>query len=135
ERPRLESVPDWPVRMRLFNEREVTGTFVSGHPLDPYIELVEAYKKQNPVPPDLAEQGIRLFAGVIVEVKRRTTRKGDPMWFVRLNDGAEDVEMAVFARTHERYGAFVQEGGAVAALAKEDGGRYAGKLTMEAVLP
>lgn len=84
-------------------ERELLGLYVSGHPLEPYREQlrqVEAVplRELNGKP---AKAHVRV-AGLLTQVKRITTKRGEPMAFATLEDGSRSVEVVVFPRIYEQ---------------------------------
>ncbi|MBI5404807.1 MAG: DNA polymerase III subunit alpha, partial [Candidatus Kerfeldbacteria bacterium] len=80
-------------------EKQLLGFYVSAHPLDAYRDLLE----NSHIAPlnqlgDL-ENGARVrVAGVVADVTRKTTRTGEVMLFVRLEDRSGSVEVLVFPK-------------------------------------
>lgn len=96
ELPPLEEIP---LREKLALEKEITGFYITGHPLDAYKEKIACFKsitalKEANLPDDTP---VRL-AGIISDVKRMTTRKGEPMCIVQIEDFAQSMEVVVFPR-------------------------------------
>ncbi len=113
--PPLPDVPEYPLRMLLAMEKEVTGVYISGHPLDEYrqalsaltantamIEEIREALKDNPATA-LSYDGMTVrMGGLIAEVRQKTTRAGGMMAFVTLEDLTGQVEALVFPRVYER---------------------------------
>lgn len=81
--------------MRL--EKETLGMYVSSHPLKGHeaaIERAGAITTARLV--DAADRANVTVVGMVARVKRFTTRKGDPMAFVQLDDLEGSVEVIVF---------------------------------------
>ena len=132
-RKMVEVRPDWPPVMRLFQEKEVTGAFVSGHPLDPYREFIDAVNRRpNDV---LSEKRYRYLTGVVTDTKSRKTKTGKPMYFVTFSDVTGDQELAMFGDTYERFSAHVGPEQAVFVVSRDGQGAFAGKYSVEAVMP
>ena len=131
--PPVKVRPEWPATMRLFQEKDVTGAFVSGHPLDPYREFIDAVKRRED--DHMGGSHYRYLTGVVTAIKTRKTKTGKGMWFVTFSDGTKDHELTMFEDTHERYGAFVGPEQAVFVVAKNGKGSWAGKFSVEAILP
>lgn len=89
---------------RLTWEKELLGLFVSGFPLDPWKEKIEARgididKVRHDVP-----DGKEVSLAVIIErYKITVTKKGDKMALVTLRDYRGTIEVAVFPETYKRY--------------------------------
>lgn len=81
-------------------EKETTGFYITGHPLDQYKEKLKNL-------PDLTEltadhirnrQTVRI-GGILSDTKRITTKKGETMCFATLEDYTGRMEITVFPRT------------------------------------
>jgi DNA polymerase-3 subunit alpha len=104
---RLPNVPDWEEHVRLANEKEILGFWISGHPLEKYQEKIEdlhalkssevlAMKRSTPKNEDIA------MAGLITAVRVAKTRKGDLMAGLVMEDMHGRVEAAVFPEAYKR---------------------------------
>lgn len=100
---RLPDIPEIPKEQLLTLEKEITGFYVTGHPLDVFRD------KMNGFTP-LAElvsgeytdgKGVRV-AGLILSAKRITTRNGDMMCFIALEDFTDQIEVVIFSRVFEK---------------------------------
>jgi DNA polymerase-3 subunit alpha len=99
-------------------EKEVTGLYLSGHPMDEYRALL---RNSNVVPiaeimecfetggDDYADEQLVLIAGVVQQVKMKTTRNNTMMAYVTLEDDAGAMELLVFSNTINQYGAYLSE--------------------------
>jgi len=104
---RLANTPDWEESVRLANEKEILGFWISGHPLEKYQEKIEdlhafkttevlAMKRSTPKNEDIA------VAGLITGVRIAKTRKGDLMAGLVLEDMHGRVEAAVFPEAYKK---------------------------------
>ena len=96
--PSLPQVEDYSLRERLEGEKEATGLYISGHPFEQHDAKVRSYSncsisdlklwkgRKNPL----------LVGGMILSVKERTTKNGDPMGTIELEDGEARVEAVCF---------------------------------------
>ncbi len=100
--PELPDLEEWDDKYRLVLEKESLGFYMSGHPLDQYIETIEKYTSHNGVSiaeaPD--EIAVRL-GGIIIEHKIIRTKKGDQMAFITIEDLYGSVEIVVFPSIFE----------------------------------
>lgn len=85
-------------------EKELLGLFVSGFPLDPWKEKIEArgidIEKVHAETPDGKEVSIAI---IIERTRITTTKKGDQMALLTLRDYQGAIEVAVFPETYKRY--------------------------------
>jgi DNA polymerase-3 subunit alpha len=79
------------------HEKEVLGFFLSGHPLDEYRQRAQAYGAVF-IPQLMKLKGQKRVRtiGLVTHVKRITTKKGDAMAFVQLEDHGQELETVVF---------------------------------------
>ncbi|MBM3127524.1 MAG: DNA polymerase III subunit alpha [Chloroflexi bacterium] len=99
----LPDEPEVPNRDKLADEKELTGAYFSDNPL---MRLAKNSSNRvthfaNQLDESLARQTITL-AGVVTSVRVITTKKGDPMAFVSLEDPSGATEITIFPKTFER---------------------------------
>ncbi len=84
----LPDLPEMPRRLMLQNEKELTGFYVTGHPLDEYKDAMKRYMPlyqfigENEIPDGRQVK----VAGIISECRLKNTKKGDPMALLTLED-------------------------------------------------
>ena len=112
------NVPEYPFREILYQEKEITGVYISGHPLDEYYDELEKLPYSSAFLRDLEEQpdrgisrdGMPLkLGGLVVEAHGKATKKGSMMGFVTLEDLTGQVEGILFPRVWELYGKRLEE--------------------------
>jgi DNA polymerase-3 subunit alpha len=101
-------VDPWKDRDLLQNEKDLLGFYVTGHPLDPFvdelhlhgvtdIEVISAGKK-------VQNRDEVTIAGVVTEMTERPLKSGDGrMAFVTFEDKTGHLEVLVFSRPFEEY--------------------------------
>ena len=123
-------------------EMEVLGMYVSGHPLEEYIPMLEKYANTRSIDfyPDedgniLLESGRKVVVGgLLTEVNKRFTKRGDMMAICTLEDMYGRIELVVFSKAFESYGSELIEGGKVFVKGRVDtSGEEEGKLIVETV--
>ncbi len=78
--PPLPDVPDWPEPERLAREKEALGFFISGHPLDRFRDVVQAYDRVNSRNlKEHAGQKIEL-ACVVTSISRQISKRDNSEW-------------------------------------------------------
>ena len=124
----FSSAPDFtkceelPKNERLYFEKEVSGMYFSGHPLEEYREISEALNspktsylyecletgKEN----DIDNQNVS-FLGVVTSVKKKVTKKDEIMAFCGVEDLFGNIEMIVFPKNFIMYGNLLSVGSIV----------------------
>ncbi len=108
----LPPLSDLPLRQRLAMEREMSGVYITGHPLDDYRPQLAQFTFTTADLDDLDEQedhGLSLdgryveMAGILAEVKGKSTKKGAYMGFLTLEDLSGQIECLVFPKVYEKY--------------------------------
>ena len=99
-------------------EKETTGIYLSGHPMDDYrrllknthvVPIAELMREDRPY----ADDQIVSVAGIIQVVKTKTTRNNSMMAYVTLEDDTASIEMLVFSNVIGQYGGYIRENSAV----------------------
>jgi DNA polymerase-3 subunit alpha len=99
---RLSEEIQWPLAERMAQEKEAFGFYFSGHPVDNYRHLADAYGAQSygdlcamPAP---AEGGriAAVMAGMAENVRKRTSRKGNPFVTATLSDSSGQFFASAF---------------------------------------
>lgn len=95
--PDIDEVP----KAELLNwEKEATGFYITGHPLDQYASKLENLPRIGSLQPDaVRDKQVVRIGGMLTEAKRITTKKGDTMCFATVEDFTDSVEVTVFPRT------------------------------------
>ena len=105
-------------------EKETTGLYLSGHPMDGYREAV---RRIGAVPLGAvmadfaAEDGPSRFAdnqnitvaGVVAAAKTRTTRSNTLMSYIQLEDDTGSMELMAFQKALDKGGIYVKENAAI----------------------
>ncbi len=120
----LKDIPEFSSRELMAMEKEVTGLYLSGHPMDEYREAV---KKSGAFPMGAiladfaAEDGPQryrdnqnaILAGIVAGVKTKTTRNDSLMAYITLEDDTGSMELLAFSRVLEESGNYLKAGQAV----------------------
>jgi DNA polymerase-3 subunit alpha len=96
--PPLPEIPDWDSRMRLQFEKESLGFYISGHPLDHYSEQIRsACTDDTQSVKEKREGSDVVLCGLFSIIKEITTKRGDRMAFLNLEDKNGTIEVVAFA--------------------------------------
>ena len=121
----FSSAPDFsrceelPKNERLYFEKEVSGMYFSGHPLEEYRAISEALNspktsylyecletgREN----DIDNQNVS-FLGIVTSVKKKVTKKDEIMAFCGVEDLFGNIEMIVFPKNFIMYGHLLSVG-------------------------
>ena len=103
---------------KLLWEKELLGVYVSGHPLDQFVNELNKRSTIAQIKND-GRNGIPVVtAGMIETVKELLTKKGDRMAFVQLSNHTDSIEMVTFPETFQAYKDLLVPGTCVAIKGK-----------------
>jgi DNA polymerase-3 subunit alpha len=84
-------------------EKETLGLYVSEHPLSPLREQLRRKTDATIAELERRRDGeVVTVGGIVGELKHMTTKKGDPMVFMRLDDVTGGTECVVFNSTYQQ---------------------------------
>ncbi len=90
-------IPEWPESQLLAFERELLGFYVTTHPLTKYEKTLKAYATASTdTLAEFRDQEEVTIGGVVDGLKEITTKKGDRMGFLTLQDLSGSCEIVVF---------------------------------------
>ena len=99
-------------------EKETTGIYISGHPMDDYramlkgthvVQIGNLMDEENPY----QDESIVSVAGIVQSVKMKTTRNNSMMAYVTVEDDTAAIEMLAFSNVLGQYGGYLKENNAV----------------------
>jgi DNA polymerase-3 subunit alpha len=100
----VPDLPDWDKRTKLAFEREMLGLYVSDHPLQG-LEHILAAERDIGIGELLADDGPRectvTIAGMITNITRKTTRRGDIWAVITVEDLEASIEVLLFPKAYE----------------------------------
>ncbi len=95
--PPLPSLEEWDQAQRLKYERELTGFYISAHPLARYEATLSALSTTTTVGlKECPDGGEVKICGIIATVKSMLTKKGDRMAYLTVEDLQGTIEVIVF---------------------------------------
>ena len=104
-------------------EKETTGIYISGHPMDDYRQLL----KNTSVVPISALSGeecrfqdeqIVSIAGIVQTIKMKMTRNNTMMAYVTIEDDTASIELIVFSNALNEHGGYLRENAPVVVVGK-----------------
>ena len=121
--PPLEKTEDFSAADKLNMEKEVTGMYLSGHPMAAYAGLYQegGYARMDEILQSAGEretgryqdgQWVTLL-GMVVGVRKKATKNNAQMAFATLEDMYGAITALVFPKVLEQYGSLLYEGAVV----------------------
>jgi DNA polymerase-3 subunit alpha len=101
--PPVPQAEPWPLIDKLTREKEVTGIFMSGHPLDDYRLEVENFTN---CPLDLIDnfKDRKLkIAGIVTDTQHRVSKKGTGYGIFTIEDFRGSLELKLFNEDYKKY--------------------------------
>mgnify|MGYP002527758878 CR=1 FL=1 len=118
----VPNIPELSAQEKMSLEKQTTGLYLSGHPMDDYRpllrgmdvvpigEILECFENGEDTYQD--EQIVNI-AGIVEAVKMKTTKSGSMMAYVTVEDSTGAMEMLVFSGVLGQYGSMLYENSAV----------------------
>ncbi len=125
----LPDLPEYTPQELMNMEKETTGLYLSGHPMDQYRELAKEFGavtigsilsdfQREDGPKEYRDEQRVSIAGVISTYRTRTTRNNTLMAYVKLEDDTAAMELLCFSRTLNDSGSYIRENSAILATGK-----------------
>jgi DNA polymerase III subunit alpha len=117
--PKLPVCEPWPLAQQLDHEKEVTGMYMSGHPLDnflfemkhysisPLVEFTEFKQMVNTLPNPA--KSFRL-AGLVVDAQHRLTKTGKNFGILTIEDFSGKAEFMLWSEDYVKYTNYMEKG-------------------------
>ncbi len=95
-------------------EKETTGIYISGHPMDdyrPYLKNTHVVHISKLMDEEsrYEDDTIVSVAGIVQSVKMKTTRNNSMMAYITLEDDTAAIEMLAFSNVLNQYGGYLRE--------------------------
>jgi len=119
----IPKLPELSKADRMLMEKETTGIYLSGHPMDDYRQ----YLKNTHVVPISAlmdeqspykDDQIVSIAGIVQTLKVKTTRNNSMMAYVTIEDDTAAIEMLAFSNTLKEHGGYLAENRAIVVVGR-----------------
>jgi DNA polymerase-3 subunit alpha len=136
EAPALPDVPEWDRPQLLAGEKETLGFYITGHPLAEHRGLIARHTSVTTE--DLAslpDKSTVKLGAIVTAVKEISTKNGDRMAFVTLEDMQGSVEAVVFPDLYRSSMLHLAKDSAVLVKGQVDIGEETVKLLLSEVQP
>jgi DNA polymerase-3 subunit alpha len=117
--PKIPACEPWPLVELLDHEKDVTGMFMSGHPLDNFRFEIKHYGitrlgEFNEIKDaiNLSPNAGRTFrlAGLVVDAQHRLTKTGRQFGSLMIEDYSGKTELMLWSDDYTRYAAYLEKG-------------------------
>jgi DNA polymerase-3 subunit alpha len=99
----------WTAVEMLAAEKAALGFYISGHPLERYLEVLQNVKAVGSSELSGLNTGSRVTSGgIIAELQMRTTKKGDKFALLRLEDEAGGTKCVLWPEVYRKHSALLQ---------------------------
>ena len=120
----LPDIPEFSPQELMTMEKETTGLYLSGHPMDAYREEIRRFNTPTiaSILADFAQEGgpVRFsddqrisVCGVVTSSKTKTTRNNSLMAYVVVEDDTASIELLCFSRVLDTCGPYLRENQAI----------------------
>ena len=115
-------IPELTLSQKLSQEKEATGLYFSGHPLDSYSDNVSHINHEDIVSLLVDDEEARAektdkkitLVGVLENITVKTTQKGDKMAFFTLSDRYGEIDCIAFPKTYSQISYLIRDDAALA---------------------
>ena len=117
--PKLADCPHWPLTVQLDHEKEVTGMFLSGHPLDHYRFEMKHYGVTPIADFNEFKEAIKMhpnpgrpfrIIGLVADAQHRIARSGNKYGNFVIEDYSGKTEIVLFSEDYLRLTPVLQQG-------------------------
>ena len=110
----MPKLPELTLMERMLMEKETTGLYLSGHPMDDYRQALKGTRvipmgKLLAEDSGFADEQVVTVAGVIQSVKTKTTRNNTLMAYVTVEDDTGSMEMLAFSNALTQHGNLIRD--------------------------
>ena len=122
----MERCPEYPKEYLLEKEKEYTGIYISGHPLDEFNDVLNSCTTAEQILESRKGTFVKT-AGSIKDIRQVTTKKGDPMAFVLVETLDGEFEVIAFPETFSNAFHLLTVGAIIAIDGRTDNGKVIAK--------
>ncbi|MBK6564388.1 MAG: DNA polymerase III subunit alpha [Saprospiraceae bacterium] len=108
--PKPEKVQEWNQIEKLEKEREVTGIYISGHPLDDYTLEFNYFINCPLEKADQIEGQLLKMGGMVKDVHFGSTQKGNPYTRFTMVDFTGEFQISLYNESHEMWKHLISPG-------------------------
>jgi DNA polymerase-3 subunit alpha len=120
--PKIPDCPPWPLIVQLDHEKEVTGMFLSGHPLDNYKFEMKHYGITSLLEFNEFKEAVvlhpnpnRLFRliGLVADAQHKISRQGNKYGTFIIEDYSGKTDLVLWSEDYVKYANYLQQGSTI----------------------
>ena len=117
-------MPEWPDHQLLAQEKELLGFYVTGHPLTPYVPILEKYALANTSTiAQLPSRSLTRIGGLIAAVQNGVSKKsGKPYCLATLEDQEGSVQLLCLNENYDKFRELLAPGKAILVIGEVNSG-------------
>lgn len=112
----LPDIDEFPRKLLIGYEKEVTGLYLSGHPMDEYRDILQSIHTvqigrivSSEEDNEFEDEQLIDVAGMVSKIRMKTTKTDNVMAYVEIEDETGTIELIVFPKTLERCSVYLKE--------------------------
>ena len=131
------SLPEWPDHQLLAQEKELLGFYVTGHPLTPYVPILEKYALSNTSTlAQVPSRSLTRIGGLVAAVQNGVSKKsGKPYCLATLEDQEGSVQLLCLNENYDKYRELLAPGRAILVIGEVNTGDDRPKIFPQEIMP
>jgi DNA polymerase III subunit alpha len=132
----ISNLTEWPQHELLAHEKELLGFYVTGHPLTPFVPILEKYTLTNTAKlSELPNRSLTRIGGLIAAVQHSVSKKsGKPYSMVTLEDLEGSVQLLVM-NDHDKFRPLLEANKAILVIGEVNVGDDKPKIFPQEIMP
>lgn len=138
EKPQPETqLPEWPQHQLLAHEKELLGFYVTGHPLTPFVSILEQYASHKTSQlGQLGKNEMARVGGLVAEVKKGISKKSNkPYAMMTLEDLEGSVQVLCMNENYDQFAALLLPNKALLVIGEVNNSEDKPKIFPQEILP
>ena len=133
----ISNLPEWPQHELLAHEKELLGFYVTGHPLTPFVPILEKYALANTAKlAELPNRSLTRIGGLIAAVQNGVSKKsGKPYSMVTLEDLEGSVQILCMNENYDKYRELLTPNKAILVIGEVNTGDDRPKIFPQEIMP
>jgi DNA polymerase-3 subunit alpha len=133
----ISNLPEWPQHELLAHEKELLGFYVTGHPLTPFVPILEKYTLMNTSKlSELPNRSLTRVGGLIAAVQHSVSKKsGKPYSMVTLEDLEGAVQILCMNENYDKFRPLLEVNKAILVIGEVNVGDDKPKIFPQEIMP
>jgi DNA polymerase-3 subunit alpha len=133
----ISNLPEWPQHELLAHEKELLGFYVTGHPLTPFVPILEKYALTNTAKlSELPNRSLTRIGGLIAAVQHSVSKKsGKPYSMVTLEDLEGSVQILCMNENYDKFRPLLEANKAILVIGEVNVGDDKPKIFPQEIMP